>query len=171
MFEDLKPKSRLNSLCRWFSVSSRVAAQSAAYDVSIEMYVSKIEKYYENVELEKLSLQYDFQDIFAEKYGPMSLLGLDKEFLESVLDVPLCDLSAEEIFALESYGIDLQKFTSDDLSERLQYQSLILPENTRDYLQMVIDNDIWSDKKNRTKFKNDYLESHPELSNFKLLKP
>lgn len=171
LFEDLEPKSRLNSLCRWFSVSSRVAAQSAAYDVSIETYVSKIEKYYENVELEKLTLQYDFQDIFAEKYGPQSLIGLDKEFLESVLDVPLCDLSAEEIFALESYGIDLQKFTSDNLSERLQYQSLLIPENSRDYLDMVLNNDIWSDKKNRTKFKNDYLEAHPELSNFYLLKP
>lgn len=74
-------------------------------------------------------------------------------------------MSADEITILESFGIDIQKFTSDNLSERLEYQSLILPENTRDFWNFKTDSLSWLKKATKTKKKNDYLMAHPELQN------
>ena len=171
LFDGLPVESRLNSLLRWYSVSVRVASQAAAWDISISDYLRKVEDYYQNVEKEKLKNQLEFEEQFAEDYDSRSLVGLDKEFLESVLDISLGDLTFEEITILGSYGIDVEQFASDDLSVRLAYQSELVPENTRDYWNMVIDDGIWSKKKTKNKYKNDYLVSHPELSNFKLLIP
>ena len=169
LFSELPPESRLQSLYRWFAISSRVCTQAASFGITVAQYVEKIQEYYQNVDKEKLRLQYDFQSHFAEDYSSIGLVGMDMEFLDSVLDVPFYDLSAEEITILQGYGIDVEKFASDDLTVRLPYQELVYPENQRDFLNMIIDNASWNKKKSKTKIKNDYLESHPELSNFKLL--
>ena len=169
LFSELPPESRLQSLYRWFAISSRVCSQAAAFDITVTQYVEKIQEYYQNVDKEKLNLQYEFQSQFAENCSSIGLVGMDKEFLDSVLDVPLYNLSAEEITILQGYGIDVEKFASDDLSVRLPYQELVYPENQRDYVHMIIDNASWNKKRTKTKIKNDYLDSHPELSNFKLL--
>lgn len=153
----------LASIMRWYAISKRVCTQAAAFDVSIERYVTQIEKYFSNVELEKLSSMYDFQSMYANSYGSESLIGMDKEFFESILDIPLDLLSAEEILTLQGYGIDVKRFTSEDLSERLRYQSELIPENTRDYLNLTIDSASWLKKHQKTKVKNDYLAAHPEL--------
>lgn len=156
-------KKRLNSLIRWYNISARVCLQCSFFNVSLDSYVTQIEKFYDNVSLESLKSQLDFEVNYSEKYGSQSLIGLDKEFLGSLLDVPLELMSAEEVTILESFGVDLQKFTSDDLSERLSYQSLILPENTRDFENLEIDSAAWMRKHTKTKIKNDYLMAHPEL--------
>lgn len=169
LFDGLDAKSRLNSLMRWYFVSARVCRQADIFGINIVAYVRQIERFYENVEKEKLNLQFNFEEDYTLKFGSTSLLGLDLDFLNSVLDVPKDLLSAEEMIILDSYGIDLDKFCSDDLEVRLSYQSLVLPEYQVDYLHMLIDNVAWQKKKTKTKIKNDYLESHPELSNFKLL--
>lgn len=154
------------SLIRWYNLSARVCMQAAAFDISVRDYVSKIDEFYNNVEYEKLKLQYKFEDDFSKTYLKDSLAGIDKLWLESLLDVPLCDMSAEEIAQLQSFNIDIEKFTSDDLSVRLPYQDTLLPVNQRDYWNVVVDNDVWLKKHTKSKIKNDYLDSHPQ---FKLL--
>lgn len=102
-----------------------------------------------------------------EKYGSSalpSLLGLDLEFLNSVLDVPLDLMTASEIMILESFGVDIEKFTSQDLSEKLSYQDLILPQNQLDYIGLLIDGASYMRKHTKSKLKNDYLMSHPEFN-------
>ena len=151
------------AVIRWWNVSSRVCTQAAVFGMSVADYVGFIEDFYSNCDYEKLKIQYHFQELYSEEYGCQSLVGLDKLFLESVLDVPLELMSAEEITILEGYGIDVEKFTSPDLSVRLSYQSLILPEETRNYRNMVLNNKVWLKKFTKNKVKNDYLEAHPEF--------
>lgn len=152
-----------NTLVLWYRLSARVCQQAAAFDISVEQYVSKIENFYNNCEYEKLKIQMKFEESYSENYGCESLVGIDKFWLESLLDVELHDMSAEEIITLQSFGIDVEKFTSNDLSIRLPYQEELLPSNQRDYLNVVIDNGIWLKKHTKNKVKNDYLDLHPEL--------
>lgn len=153
------------SLMRWFYISNRVCTQAAAFNITVDDYVEHIERYVINKESENLKEQLRFEEKFSQDYSPEALIGLDKLYLESILDVPLEQMSAEEITTLQSYGIDIQKFTSDDLSERLEYQCTLLPEYTRDYLNLVIDTGVWMKKHTKTKVKNDYLSAHPDLIN------
>ena len=167
--EELKKytKDLRASIIRWFSISKRVYTQSCCFDISIEDYVKQIELFVENCQKENLKIQYQFQQEYIDKFrSKQELIGIDKNFLETLLDVPLELMSAEEITILQNYGIDIEKFTSSDLSIRMEYQHTLLPENTRDYLNIVIDNGIWLKQHNKTKFKNDYLASQGFQNNF-----
>lgn len=160
-------KQRINFLVRWFLISSRVVHQSRVFGVTVDSYVSQIELFYENCQKENLVSQLNFEQEYLEKYGSSalpSLLGLDLEFLNSVLDVPLDLMTAQEIMILESFGVDIEKFTSQDLSEKLSYQDLILPQNQLDYIGLLIDGASYMRKHTKSKLKNDYLMSHPEFN-------
>ena len=143
----------------WYTISVKVCYQARIFKVSLDDYVTKIETYWNNVEQLKLSNKYAYEKDYVEekKKSASDLLGIDRLFLESVLDCSLADISQEELFALSSHGIDLDKFFSEDDEVRLAYQAMLLPESTDDFKCLAIDADDYINKKSRTKRKNDYL--------------
>lgn len=150
---------------RWYYISSRVARQAQVFGVSIPFYVSQIEKFYQNVEKDKLKRYYEFQSEFSDNYGSASLVGCDELYLKSLMDLDVCDVSYEDLCILSSYGVDVEKFFSDDESVRLPYQKTLLPKNTWDFHVFELDSENWLTRSSKTKKKNDYLAEHPEYRN------
>lgn len=149
-----------SSLVRWFNISSRIYWQSKVWCISVKDYIYHIERFYDNVEKIKLKTQFDFENDYAEAYGSSSLIGLDSDLLRSLC---LCSdgmLSANEIYLLESFGVDLAKFCSEDSEVRLPYQASLFPENTIDYLHFKIDNEIIFAKSSKTRKKNEFINSN-----------
>lgn len=153
------------ALQRWYYISAKVCKQSEVFDISIYDYVSQIEKFYENVEKKKLFLQYQWQEDSLSK-STNCLIGMDRLFLQSLFDLDVCDVSQEDLYILSSYGVDVEKFFSDDENVRISYQTSLLPENTYDYNVLSIDSENWLSRNSKTKKKNEYLELHPVYKNF-----
>lgn len=151
------------ALQRWYYISSRVCKQAESFEISVKDYVYYIEKFYDNVEKEKLKLYFEFQDDYSRKYSDTSLIGVDRLYLQSLIDVDIKNLSAEEITVLESFGVDLDKFFSQDEQIRYDYQMSLLPFNTFDYECLSIDAESWQRSSMKTKLKNDYLELNEDL--------
>lgn len=147
-----------NSLLHWYQVSSRVLYQSASFGITIRQYVSIIEKFYDNFELYKLKNQYTFQEEYSEKYGSASLIGMDSLYLQSMIDLDLGSLDYGEILTLQSFGIDIGKFYSDDLTERYEYQLSLFPESQLEYQVFRMDSEIIRSKNTKTKIKNEYIQ-------------
>lgn len=157
-------KHLFDSLARWYRVSSRVCSQAAAFDISVRDYVAKIDQFYENCDKENLRLMYQYQSSFHDEYSDVSnLVGMDILFLQSCIDAEPSLLSFEEITQLQSYGVDIEKFTSQDLSVRIPYQEYLLPKSHRDYYKLVLDSASWLKKATKTKVKNDTLRLRPEF--------
>lgn len=150
---------------RWFYISSRVARQAEAFEISVRDYVNLIEKFYSNVEKDKLKRYYEFQSQFADDYGSDKLLGLDALWLKALMDCDIQDVAYEDLCILSSYGVDVEKFFSDDEKVRIAYQQSLLPENTWDFHVFQIDSEHWLSRTTKTKKKNEYLEQHPEYKN------
>lgn len=153
-----------NTLLRWFYISSRVYWQSLSFGISVRDYVKVIFKFYDNVEKYKLKKQFEFEQEYSENYGSDSLIGLDIEFLQSIFDNDLENLTAEEIYSLQGFGIDLDKLYSDDLTERVEYQKTLVPFNTWDFRTFKLDSEIIRNKNTKTKIKNEYIEFSKERS-------
>lgn len=153
-----------NSLLRWYSISSRVFWQSLSFGISSRNYVKQIFKFYDNVEKLRLNKQFEFEEEYSENYGSDSLIGLDIEFLQTIFDNDLENLSAEEIETLRGFGVDLDKLYSDDLTIRIEYQKTLVPFNTWDYLTFKIDSEIIRNKNTKTKRKNEFIEFSKERS-------
>lgn len=152
------------SLMRWFRISHRVCCQASAFNVTVEDYVRKIELFYENVDKDLLKLHFNFQSEFIEKYHDVSkLIGIDSLYLESLADCDPALLSQEDLLILDSYGVDLEKFTSPDLVVRQQYYDELLPKHTRSYEAMILESSHWLKKATKTKIKNDTLRLRPEF--------
>lgn len=153
-----------DSIARWYRISHRVCTQASAFDISVEKYCSIIDLFYENCSKENLQLMYNYQQSFADEYSDISsLLGMDCLFVESCTEIDPQLLSVEELTILESYGVDLEKFTSQDLSIRMPYIDTLLPENHREYEKLVLDSASWLKKATKTKVKNDTLMLRPEF--------
>lgn len=150
------------SILRWWYTSSRLCVQAYAWMMSNREYYFKIKKFYENVECEKLQKQYEFLADFSERYNGFPV-GYYRDFYDSITNLDLADLSAGEILSLENMGIDIEKLFSDDLQVRLQYISELDPNNSIEFINFGIDNVCWSKKLVKSKKKNDYLQSNPEL--------
>lgn len=151
---------------RWYYISSRVARQADVFEISVRDYVKVIEKFYQNVEKDKLKRYYEFQSDFAKDYGSDKLVGLDVLWLKSLMDCDVVDIAYEDLCLLSSYGVDIDKFFSDDEKVRIAYQKSLLPENTWDFHVFEMDSESWLSRTTKTKVKNDYLEAHPEYKNF-----
>lgn len=155
-------------LLRWFYISHRVCYQSLIWELSVTDYVSKIAEYYKNVEKEKLNNQFKLEQELLEDASPSVLLGLYPDFLYNMLELPYKeDASFEELTLLESFGIDLDRFFSDDLSISIAYRDSLVLENQKPYKVAFGDALSTYRRHIKNKVKNDYLASHPELSNYK----
>lgn len=152
-------------LYNWYAKSRRVVLQSCVFDVSIEDYVYHIETFYNRVEYDKLQKQFEFQADYSQEHDIGECLGMDMEFLRDTRDLDIADLTFGEIMAYQSYGIDVEKFFSTDLSVREEYQAHYLPESSYDYRVYSLDAESRMKQVTKTKRKNDYLAAHPELCN------
>lgn len=151
----------------WYATSSRVVHQARSFEIPVRMYVSIIERFYDNVQLSNLKKQYDYEtDLVDVKGLPLdSALALNREFVRSITDSELENLSFEELEALKSFGVDIDKFYSSDLVERERYRWSFLPDTCEEYKALTLDAESWLSKHTKTKRKNDYIEAHPELAN------
>ena len=154
----------VNSLYRWYSISLRVLYQSSSFGISVRDYVKQIEKFVDNVEKYRLKKQFEFEDAYSCDYGSSSLIGIDKLYLQSMLDLDLGSLTYGEILQLQSFGVDIEKFYSADLTERYLYQCSLLPENTFDFQCFTIDSEFIRSKNVKTKKKNEWLEDEKEFA-------
>lgn len=151
------------ALQRWFYISSRVCRQAQSFEISVNEYVSFIEKFYDNCDKKKIALQQDFKEEFSSS---ISLVGLDRLFIESLCNLDVKDVSLEDLTLLSSYGVDLDKFFADDLFERVKYQQSLLPQNSLDYEALTLDSESWLRNNMKTKIKNEYLNLHPDYKKF-----
>ena len=149
-----------NSVYRWYFIGSRVCYQSRSFGISIRDYVKQIEKFYNNVEQYRLKKQFQFEDEYAKDFGSESLIGIDSLYLQSLFDLDLGSLTLEEITTLQSFGIDIDKFYSVDLTERYEYQKSLLPNNTYEFQVFKLDSEVIRNKNTKTKKKNEWLQYH-----------
>ena len=147
-----------NSLYRWYFICCRVLYQSAVFGISVRDYVKKIEEFYCNVEKYRLKKQFEFEDSYSNDYDTSSLIGIDSLYLQSLFDLDIGSLTAQEIITLESFGIDVERFYSADLTERFEYQTSLIPNNTYEFQVFKMDSEIIRNKNTKTKKKNEYIE-------------
>lgn len=167
IYRDETDRSKqLGRVYSWYLTSMRVYYQSLAFGIPVRLYVSMIERFYRNVDELKLKNQYEYvENLVNEKSDLDSAFALDREFVRTICEYELSDLCAEEISALESYGIDVQRFYDKDITARNSYRSSFLPDSCHEYESLSLDSEIWLSKHSKTKKKNDYIMSHPELGN------
>lgn len=152
-------------LVTWYYTSSRVCVQARSFGISVREYVSIIERYYNNVEKSNLKKQYEYEETLAEKKNLVSAFALDREFVRTIVNLELSDLSAHEIDVLSSFGIDIGKFYSENLMERERYRYECLPDTCLEYRTLSLDSEVWLSEHTKTKRKNDYLLAHPDMAN------
>lgn len=152
-------------LYRFYTISARVYHQSRSFEIPVREYVSIIERFYDNCEKRKLKIQYDYEQQLAEQNHLDNALAFDREFVRTITNLEVGELSEHEILALQSLGIDIDKFYSDNPRERELYRASSLPETCDDYCALSLDSEVWLKEHTKTKKKNDYIMAHPELQN------
>lgn len=152
-------KFKYARLKHFFSVVSRVCAQCALFGVSIELYVTLIERYYDNVARYNLYKMYLFEDWFASRYGVQSLIWLDPLFVKSLVEKygsSIQVLPSVLLERLSSYGLD-ERFIYDSVFRNSLRLSL-----NKEYKNFVaLQHKIFASN-TKTKIKNEYLMLHPE---------
>lgn len=144
----------MRPLVRALQISSRVIEQSRIFGVSVPYYVSRIELFYNNLELANLKNWYQFVEEYTLSHPYLNTLCYDLEFVETLYHSP----HRINKSVLSCYG--LENLSSKDWLE-LTYIS------TFDYKSMVQHSDKILKETSKTKKKNDYLFAHPELLMFK----
>ena len=147
---------------RTYAMSCQVVEQSRVWNIDVDFYVRKIEQFYDTVEKLKLHNQLQFESQFVDDYDVKSLIGVDRLFLQQMLDVDISECKVKDLSLLISFGIDPDKWFSFDPAEQMAYRESILPDNSLEFLRMVEQSRIIFDNSCKTKRKNDYLASHPE---------
>lgn len=152
---------------RWYYISRRVVTQSLSFQISVSDYVTAIENYFNKCDYENLKRQYKFQNDYQDDGHSLSdLIGVDELFIRGFVGIDIHNVSVEDIDRLKSYGVDIDKFFSEDSVERSIYLASLLPDNSYDYLVFSKDSENWFKRRVKNKRKNDYLELHPEMQNF-----
>lgn len=159
---DLK---QVGPLVTWYYTSARVCVQARSFGIPVREYVSIIERFYNNVEKSNLKKQYEYEETLAEKKNLVSAFALDREFVRTIVNLELSDLSAHEIDVLSSFGIDIGKFYSEDLMERERYRYECLPDTCLEYRTLSLDSEVWLSEHTKNKRKNDYLLANPDMAN------
>ena len=149
-----------DALRSWYYMSMRVYHQARSFEINVSMYVSFIERFYQNVEKRKLSSQFELQENLFKDGHLVNALALDLEFVRLVTNCELEDLDGHEVEQLLSFGIDVGKFYSNDLDERERYRKYVLGSGAVSILKT--DSEVWLNDHTKIKFKNDYLRHHLE---------
>lgn len=146
-------------LQRLYLVSKSVCYQAQAWNIDVDDYTKAIIKYYNTLKEKNLSDWYRFCEEYTKSHECGDLIGIDPLFLRQFQDCDISELTAEEFYYIQSFGVDMEKFFSTDPVERLAYQSKFYPCNTQDFKDMKMANDRILDNSTKTKRKNDYQNS------------
>lgn len=147
-----------DALRSWYYISQRVYHQARSFEINVSMYVTFIERFYNNVEKAKLSSHFELQENLFKGGHLVNALALDLEFVRYVTNCELEDLDAYEIESLMSFGIDIGSFYSNDVDERERYRKYVLGDGMISILKT--DSEVWFNDHTKTKVKNDYLRHH-----------
>lgn len=158
-------------LYRLYFISLSVWSLSILFKVDIATYVEHIERYYKNVDYEKLKSMYQFQQDYTDNGKPVQdLVWFDRFWLKKVRydgDDPDFWLRLRPRLLentvicsqLESYGIDVERFYSADLTEQKEYFDTLSFFKCGDYLDYKVNAEKIAKDNIKTKKKNDYLNS------------
>lgn len=152
----------LQSIYRWFLISKRVIYQASQFGVSVRDYVSQIELFYQNCQKASLKGQLQFESEYVKDRPLVHLIGIDLEFFLHFVNLPRSLVTRYEEIILSNYGIDLDKFFSDDSRVRALYINSVNPYLTADYAEYYQDSLIYYKHSNRVREKNEEL--NPALS-------
>lgn len=150
---------------RWYYVSLRVLTQSEIFDIYPKDYVECIEKFYNNKDYALLKRQFQFEQDYSSKHDVCQLIGLDKQFIDSLSSAIIQgfafeDLDACEQLYLKSFNkLDLDILFSSDLDARRTYLYQLDFEFSDEYLLFKDEKIKIYEKSTKTKKKNDYLNS------------
>lgn len=158
LFDSEFSKDPLHILRSLYRISKRVCTQAAAWNVSVNTYVEKIEQYRYNVEQRKLKHQYELQQEMVSMYGHCCFfIHSDELFISRLNNSSLYDIDIGDRNILESYGIDVFRFFTDN-GYRSSFDISRYPEYV-DYVNKVYK--ICNDS-HKTKARKEWLRSHPE---------
>lgn len=140
-----------------FRMSRRVLSLCRSFGVSLDDYVTQIEKYYvdKDYRLLKQQLQFEESYTFSHPSDLHHLLHIDGVFLDNLLSNS-SRLNGRELTIVESYGLDRHDFFStkrfDKLREKLSY------DKSFDYINMFSLHDKMVKDSLRSKHHNDYID-------------
>lgn len=83
------------SLIRFVSVINRVRHQARIFGVSIDFYVSQIEKYYDKKSAQRLRDDYNFQDVYFSSHPKWHIIYFDRGFFNKVTETSYSVLTNE----------------------------------------------------------------------------
>lgn len=160
----------LSPLYRLYYISRAVWTQSSLFGVSIDTYVTHIENYYKNCDYEKLKKQYEFQVDYLDNGKPVTdLVWFDRFWLRDVFEhtkfLLFSQVDKITLMQLESFGIDIKKFFSSDLTEREEYFNSLSLFRCGDYLDLKINQEKILKDSTKTKKKNDENNSCDLITN------
>ena len=168
LLKDISSNYRFDSTLRnLYYISSHVWANAQRFGLDVSTYVERIENYYNNKDYENLLKFYRFQAQYVDANKPLSdLVNLDCNFLASIFetgDINKIDRSSDSFsnmcYQLEGYGIDVDRFFGDDLTERQKYYDSLSLFNCSDYKDLSVNRHKILKDTTKTKQKNDYLHN------------
>lgn len=132
-----------------WAVSNRVLTQAALFGVSLDFYVTQIERYYANKDYLKLSEQMKFLEEYSSNHPLQECINI----YSNLSCAPPChdyykDFGYSSDF--DSRSLELHRYSLANCEDFINYKSLNLS--------------IFRDSL-KTKQKNDYLSSHPQYAN------
>ena len=154
-----------NCLHRWYDISCRISLQSYLWDISERTYVHTIVDYFHLLDMYKLEKWYEFSEDYVKDHPVSGLFCFDLNFAHRLLDgaTSLDCLDATEIYYLQSFGIEFDKWFSPDEEEKRNYRCLFSLDNSDDFYVFKFENELKYKNSTKTKRKNDYLNAHPDL--------
>lgn len=148
---------------RWYNVCMRVLCQSEIFDISVKEYIECIEKFYAHKETQLLNSQYEFEKQYSNSNDITQIIGLDKQFWDSLSSAILAgydisDLDACEYLYIKSFDkLDLDLLFNEDLDVRRTYLYQLDFECSDEYLFFKQEKCSIYEISSKTKRKNDYL--------------
>lgn len=149
-------------LQRFYLVTRQVSLQASAWNIPVKDYVLSIIKYYNEIQKTNLRSWFQFAEEYSQQHDCSQLLSVDPLFFRQFADCDLSELTVDEIYYIQSFGIDLDKFFSDDPTVRLAYQSQFYSCNSQDFMMMKASNERILNNSTKTKKKNDYQNSEAD---------
>ena len=153
---------------RWYSVCMRALCQSEVFGISVKEYIQCIEKFYAHKETQLLNSQYEFEKQYSNSNDITQIIGLDKQFWDSLSSAILAgydvsDLDACEYLYIKSFEkLDLDLLFNEDLDVRRTYLYQLDFECSDEYLFFKHEKCSIYETSSKTKRKNDYLLSQTD---------
>lgn len=158
----------IDKVYRWYSVSNRVLLQSEIFDISVKQYIETIEKFYVSKDYHTLKRQFDFEQKYSQEHNICQLIGLDKQFIDSLFSAILsgCDFSdldaTEQLYLKQFEKLDLDCLFNDDLDVRYSYMYMLDFEFSDEFLLFKDEKMRIYENSSKTKKKNDYLTAQTD---------